>query len=163
MRLNRQAEIAISVLVACARSQGKTLRTSEIAERSDVSKDSAAQIILLLSREGFLKTRRGRFGGVALTHSPREILLGDVLRRIQPELFENCAREDNDAVSALNMIIGAAEATFLAFMDQFSIADLVGCRQDTLFDKGDRRLSEIIWAQSAPNRPRGHAAIGQFN
>lgn len=139
------------------------MRTSEIAERANASKDSTAQIILLLSREGFLETKRGRFGGVALTLSPREILLGDVLRRIQPELFENCARQDGDATTTFNMIVGAAEATFLAFMDRFSVADLVDCRKDTVLNMGDQRLNEIVWAQPALHRLARDEFIDQFN
>ncbi len=167
MRLNRQAEIAIAILVACARVSGRTMRTSEIAMRAEASKDSAAQVILLLSREGFLTTTRGRFGGVALALPPREILLGDVLRRIQPELFENCAREDDsqaDAPAAVfNMIVGAAEATFLAFMDRFCVADLLDCRKETPLDKADHRLHEIIWAQPNPRRLRQDEFVDQLN
>lgn len=163
MRLNRQSEIAIEFLVACAGLSRGTMRTGEIAERADVSKDSAAQIVLLLSRAGFLKTTRGRFGGVALTLPAREILLGEVLRRVQPDLIENCARQDGDAGRALNIIVGAAEATFLAFLDRFSIADLVDCRKHMPPGGADQRLNDIIWGQRKSDRVRHDEYAEQAN
>lgn len=152
MRLNRQTEIAIAILVVCARYSGQTLHTSDLAARIESSKDSAAQIILLLSREGFLTTTRGRFGGVVLGMPAHEILLGDVLRRIQPDLFENHTREDirimDCPIDTFSTIVGAAEATALAFMDRFSIADLVDCRKD------------LLLGQSRPQAERDHLRLG---
>lgn len=148
MRLNRQSDIAIGILTACARAPGRTIRTAEAAERADASKDSAAQIILLLAREGFLTTTRGRQGGIALAVPAREILLGDVLRRIQPDLVQNACPE-NGGGSPLNQIVGAAEATFFAFLDRFSVADLASGRTGLPVGKPDCRLTEGPWASRA--------------
>lgn len=126
---------------------------------AEASKDSAAQVIVLLSREGLLTTTRGRFGGFVCScaAAARDLAwLGDVLRRIQPELFENCTREGDsqgDAPAAVfNMIVGAAEATFLAFIDRFCVADLLDCRKEMPLDKADHRLHEIIWLQPSTRR-----------
>lgn len=129
MRLNRQSEIAIGILVACARSPMRKITTLQAAEASATTKDHAAQVVNLLVHEGFLRTERGRGGGIALAVPATEILLGDVLRRVQPDLVRHAGRDDrsghNVTISAFAAIVGAAEATFLTFMDRYSIADLL--------------------------------------
>jgi Rrf2 family protein len=132
MRLTRQSEIAIAVLATCARAAGKTVRTLEAAEGAATSKDYAAHVVNDLVHEGFLTTQRGRQGGIVLAVPPQEILLGDVLRRMQPDLVRHANIDDLDdldepgtANAAFNAIVGAAEATFLTFLDRFTVADLV--------------------------------------
>ena len=129
MRLTRQSEIAIAILAACARAAGKTMRTMEAAGAAMATKDHAAHVVNDLVHEGFLKTIRGRQGGISLAVPAKEILLGDVLRRMQPDLVRHAEARENEepatANIAFNAIVGAAEATFLTFMDRFSVADLV--------------------------------------
>ncbi|WP_192798215.1 RrF2 family transcriptional regulator [Brucella intermedia] len=129
MRLNRQSEIAIGILATCARAAGRIIRTMEAAETAATTRDHAAHVVNDLVHEGFLKTMRGRQGGIALAVPATEILLGDVLRRMQPDLVRHAevrgADEPATANTAFNAIVGAAEATFLTFMDRFTVADLV--------------------------------------
>jgi Rrf2 family nitric oxide-sensitive transcriptional repressor len=129
MRLTRQSEIAIAVLTTCARAGRKTVRTMEAAEAAATTKDHAAQVVNDLVHEGFLKTMRGRQGGIALAVPATEILLGDVLRRMQPDLVRHAEIRESDELEVASIafaaIVGAAEATFLTFMDRFTVADLV--------------------------------------
>lgn len=129
MRLTRQSEVAIAVLATCARAGGKTVRTLEAAKVAMTTKDHAAHIVNDLVHKGFLKTTRGRQGGMALAIPATEILLGDVLRRMQPDLVRHAETGDTaepaTVNAAFNAIVGAAEATFLTFMDRFTVADLV--------------------------------------
>lgn len=86
-------------------------------------------MVNLLVHEAFLRTERGRGGGIALAVPATEILLGDVLRRVQPDLVRHVRRDHlsghNANLLALAAIVGAAEARFLTFMDRYSIADLI--------------------------------------
>lgn len=129
MRLTRQSEVAIEVLATCARAGGRTVRTMEAAEVAATSKDHAAHVVNDLVHEGFLKTMRGRQGGITLAVPATEILLGDVLRRMQSDLVRHAEVRETDEPETASMafaaIVGAAEATFLTFMDRFSVADLV--------------------------------------
>ncbi|MDH6269603.1 Rrf2 family protein [Rhizobium sp. SG_E_25_P2] len=129
MRLTRHSEIAIAILTACAGAPGKTIRTTKAAGAAKTTKDYAAHVVNDLVHKGFLKTTRGCQGGIKLAVPPLDILLGDVLRRMQPDLARNAnvgvSVEPSTANAAFAAIVGAAEATFLTFMDRFSIADLV--------------------------------------
>lgn len=129
MRLTRQSEIAIAILTACAGAPGETVRTIEAAKAAQATKDHAVQVANDLVHHGFLKAIRGCQGGIKLAVPPQEILLGDVLRRMQPDLARNAKVGGSAEPSAINpaftAIVAAAEAIFLTFMDRFSIADLV--------------------------------------
>lgn len=129
MRVNRRSEIAISILSACARTPSRTIRTIQVAEAANASKDHTAQVVCALVQAGFLYALRGRNGGIRLAVAAEEILLGDVLRQMQPDATR-CAgpTETLDAgfqEYAFASISCAANATYLSFMDRFSIADLV--------------------------------------
>lgn len=157
MRLTRQCEIAIAVLATCARAGGKTVRTQEAADAAATSKDHAAHVVNDLVYESFLKTMRGRQGGIALAVPAREILLGGVLRRMQPDLVRHAevreSEEPATATNAFNAIVGAAEATFLTFMDRFSVADLVN-------DAASRRIDCLDCELLNPvRRKRDKAAV----
>ncbi len=89
MHLTRQTEIAIDILVACAISLDGTTQAPKAAKAAGASQDYASQIIPVLVREAFIKAERGRNGGISLIVPPTEILLGDVLRSVHPDLVSH--------------------------------------------------------------------------
>lgn len=129
MRLTRRSEVAIGILTACARSPMHKIRTLQAAKVAGTTKLHAAQVVNLLVHEGLLLTGRGRRGGIELAVPPQEILLGDVLRRMQPDIakYSDIRIEDQQETqrTSFNAIMEAAEVNFLGFMDRFSISDLV--------------------------------------
>lgn len=179
MRLTRETEIAIGVLVACARARGRTIRTIDAAKSTMASKDYTAQVVLSLVHEGFLKARRGRNGGLSLALPSTTIRLGDVLRRMQPDLGCHAnipeAELAETAGAAFKAIVGAAEATFLTFMDRFTVADLVsdaaGKRIDCLDcemlnparrkrDKAEPFTATLYHQEQSALRPQDETRVG---
>ncbi|MCY1666330.1 RrF2 family transcriptional regulator [Rhizobium sp. SL86] len=174
MRLTRQSEIAIAILTACAQAAGKTVRTMDVAEAAKATKDHAAQIVTDLVQQGLLKAMRGRQGGITLARPPEEILLGDVLRRMQPDLVRHTearnSAEPPGANTAFTAIVGAAEATFFTFMDRFSIADLVSeiasrrvdCLDCALLNPAHRKRDTApLYHQDQPvSDPHDEAGLG---
>jgi hypothetical protein len=83
----------------------------QATEASAATKDHAAQVVNLLVHEGFLRAERGRGGGIALAVPATEILLGDVLRRIQPDLVRHAGRDDlsghRTTIPAFAAVVGA--------------------------------------------------------
>lgn len=130
MRLTRQTEIAISILVACAKSRGSIILTADAARKAHTSKDHAAHIVRLLQQSGFLFSERGRCGGIGLAVPAEEIPLGDVLRHVQPDLVRYSQEGGDDAHEAVTVnrtfaaIATVAETTFLEIMNRYSVADL---------------------------------------
>ncbi|MBN8930863.1 MAG: hypothetical protein J0G97_02770, partial [Rhizobium pusense] len=99
----------------------------------------------------------GRQGGIALAVPATEILLGDVLRRMQFDFLRHAeigdTAEPATANTAFNAIVGAAEATFLTFMDRFTVADLVS-------DAAGKRIDGLDCELPNPaRRKRDKAAV----
>lgn len=126
MRLTRQTEIAISILVSCARRR-RQIDTNLAATEAGTSKDRAAHVVLQLSKVGWIGTRRGRFGGLTLLQPPDRILLGDVVRLTQPRAF---AFEPSDQEPLLGPLLRDLSNSMLDLLDCHSIADLVEAYRD---------------------------------
>lgn len=67
----------------------------DIAEREQLSEKYLEQIILLLSKEGLVKSVRGAKGGYHLTRSPDEITVEDILKATEGSLAPVACAEDN--------------------------------------------------------------------
>lgn len=138
MRLTRQSEVAVALLVCCARSREGHVRTDDAAQSAGTTKEHAAQIVRSLVHAGFLESVRGRNGGIRLTRNSHDIRLGGVLGHMQPDLAYHISAVTPDDATMLGALVAAAEVGFLSFMDRYSVADLVGdhepdhphCRDD---------------------------------
>lgn len=82
MRLSMKSEYAFLALIHLANrySEGTLVRVEEIAESGDIPQKFLEQILLMLKRHGFLKSRRGIGGGYSLARPPDKIPLADVIR-----------------------------------------------------------------------------------
>ncbi len=122
--LTRQAEIAIDILVLCARPQSNAPRTTRfVAELAGATKDHAAQVVAKLTRHGYLKGTRGRAGGICLARPADTMIVGDVLRLIEPSLAVEPG--DSKGSAARDAVLRAAIGSFVSIFDSFTVADLV--------------------------------------
>lgn len=128
MQLTRQSRIAVAILVACARASDRYVHTDAAAAGTGASKDHAAKVAHLLLRSGFIKSARGRNGGIRLARPAHAISLGSVLRQTQPEFAVASAETEEDAGDALAAVLAAGWAGFVQLMDAFTIADLAAGR-----------------------------------
>lgn len=127
MKLTRQAEIAIDILVSCARPQPNKPRTTRlVAEIADTTKDHAAQVVAKLSRHGYLECTRGRAGGIRLARPADTIVVGEVLRLMEPSLVLDARDDEGPTRAVLDTVLRAAVGSFVSIFDSFTIADLVG-------------------------------------
>jgi Rrf2 family protein len=126
MKLSRREEIAIAILVACARSGFEQIRTEDAAIAAETSPVQTAQVVHRLMRVGLLDTTRGRHGGIRLRRPAEDITLSDVLRAAggKTRASTQIARR-NDPLAA---IASAAEAQATQTFESFTIADLAADR-----------------------------------
>lgn len=80
MRITVSCELAFLVLVNCALSPDRILKKDEISEHFGVSRSHMAQVVHRLGIYGFIRTSRGRSGGIQLAKPAGEILLSEVVR-----------------------------------------------------------------------------------
>ncbi|WP_157016199.1 iron-responsive transcriptional regulator RirA [Mesorhizobium xinjiangense] len=136
MRLTRQTNYAIRILMYCAANDGRLSRIPEIAAAYSVSELFLFKILQPLVENGFVQTVRGRNGGVKLGKPATDITLFDVVRVTEEnfamaECFENDATECPLVDScALNSALRQALGAFFEVLAGYTIADLVKDRPD---------------------------------
>lgn len=131
MRITKRTNIAIRLLMYCAANGDRLVTKSEIAECCNVSENHLAQVINQLSQLGFLRTQRGRNGGMNLARPADQIRIGDVFRHVEGGLpiAECFADADNscplkDACRLRVALTDAAQA-FYAALDEITLDSLV--------------------------------------
>lgn len=134
MRLTRQTNYAIRMLMYCAANDGKLSRVPEIARAYGVSELFLFKILQPLVENKLVETVRGRNGGVRLGREAQNISLFDVIRVTEEnfamaECFENDATECPLVDSCgLNSALREALNAFFGVLMKYSIADLVKAR-----------------------------------
>jgi Rrf2 family iron-responsive transcriptional regulator len=134
MRLTRQTNYAVRILMYCAANQGKLSRIPEIAAAYGVSELFLFKILQPLVEARLVETVRGRNGGVRLAKPAEKITLFDVVRVTEDsfamaECFENDAAECPLVDSCgLNEALRKALGAFFEVLEGYSIDDLVKAR-----------------------------------
>ncbi|WP_313607516.1 Rrf2 family transcriptional regulator, partial [Rhizobium sp.] len=80
MRLTKQTNYAVRMLMYCAANEGKLSRIPEIARAYGVSELFLFKILQPLNKAGLVETVRGRNGGVRLGKPAEKISLFDVVK-----------------------------------------------------------------------------------
>lgn len=136
MRLTRQTNYAIRILMYCAANPNELSRIPEIAKSYSVSELFLFKILQPLAKSGLVETVRGRNGGVRLAKNAEDITLLDVVR-ITEDSFAMAECFDNDEAEcplidacALNSALRRALNAFFDVLSEYSIDDLVKARTD---------------------------------
>ena len=134
MRLTRQTNYAIRILMYCAANEGRLSRIPEIAAAYSVSELFLFKILQPLVENKLVQTVRGRNGGVRLGKPAAEITLFDVVRVTEDnfamaECFENDSAECPLVDScALNEALHKALGAFFEVLESYTIEDLASAR-----------------------------------
>ena len=105
--------------------------TSDVAHHYHISQNHLMKVIQRLVAGGFVKTTRGRGGGLQLALPPREINIGAVVRAIEDfDHFVECfdlATNRCAAIRACGLkgILAGGIAALLAHLDRHTLEDLV--------------------------------------
>lgn len=136
MRLTKQTNYAIRVLMYCAANDGKLSRVTEIAAAYSVPEMYLFKILQPVVENGMLETVRGRNGGVRLAKPASQITLFDVVR-VTEDNFSMAECFSGDATDcplidacALNAALRRALGAFFEVLESVSIEDLIRERPD---------------------------------
>ena len=136
MRLTRQTNYAIRILMYCAANDGRLSRIPEIASAYSVSELFLFKILQPLVVARLVETVRGRNGGVKLGRAAEDINLFDVVR-VTEENFAMAECFENDAVDCplvdscgVNAALREALNAFFEVLARYTIRDLVVKRPD---------------------------------
>ncbi len=84
--LSMKAKYAIKSLVKMAKNKDTLLQSKEIAKAENLPSKFLESILSDLKKYGFIKSKRGAQGGYYLATEPKNIMMGDVLRKIDGPL-----------------------------------------------------------------------------
>jgi Rrf2 family nitric oxide-sensitive transcriptional repressor len=129
MRLTRYTDYAMRVLLHLAARDDGLASIGEIATAYGISQNHLMKVVQDLGRAGFLRTVRGRGGGVALARPADQIVLGHVVRQTEDGFqLVDCANCLIAPACTLPRALNEATAAFIAVLDKYTIADLMDRR-----------------------------------
>jgi len=133
MRFTRHTDYAIRMLMYLGlKRDGELGRIREIADSYGISENHLMKVAHRLGQAGFIETLRGRQGGLRLARDPASINLGDVVRRCEEDMalvecFDPAGNTCPIApVCALPAVLDEALSAFLAVLDRYTLADMLG-------------------------------------
>lgn len=90
MRITSSVEYATRLMTALAREHGGApVSADKLAGADNIPADYVSQLLVKLRRAGIVESRRGSSGGYALAKAPAAIKLGDIVRAVDGEVFED--------------------------------------------------------------------------
>ena len=131
MRLTVYTDYALRVLMYLAIHPEPKPTIGEIASSYAVSRNHLMKVVYELGVAGYIETVRGKGGGLRLARSPESIVLGEVIRRTEPDMALVPCFDPVNTVCAitpackLRVALHQARAAFLDVLDSYTLADLV--------------------------------------
>jgi Rrf2 family transcriptional regulator, nitric oxide-sensitive transcriptional repressor len=131
MRLTQYTDYSLRVLMYLGLKQDELSTIKEISEKYKISQNHLMKVVHQLGRHGFIHTTRGRNGGIRLAAAPKEINVGDVVRKCEDDmrLVECFDAKTNTCpisnVCGLAGMVDEALSAMLAVLDKKTLADVL--------------------------------------
>jgi len=131
MQLTRHTDYALRVLMYLAKQPDVLSSVSEIANFYSVSRNHLVKVVQGLTEAGYVKTTRGKHGGMQLACEAKDISVGSVVRKMENhfnivECFEvstdGCCIESS---CGLKGVIQRATNNFLKELDKATLQDVL--------------------------------------
>jgi Rrf2 family nitric oxide-sensitive transcriptional repressor len=130
MRLTRYTDYAMRVLLKLGAEPDRLFSIAEVATAYQISQNHLMKITNDLVNAGYLRSVRGRNGGIALARPPAQINVGAVIRHTEMEFdLVDCAHCVIAPACGLTEALNKAVAAFLAVLDGYTLADLLGRKE----------------------------------
>ncbi|HUJ85777.1 MAG TPA: Rrf2 family transcriptional regulator [Burkholderiales bacterium] len=132
MQLTRFTDYSLRVLLYVGRAKGRICTMAEIAAYFGISLEHLRKVVHRLARLGYLRSCRGRSGGLLLGRDADAIRLGEVIVAMEEDL----SIIDCEALAcvllpdcALKIELDRAGRAFLAALNEKTLADVLGSRR----------------------------------
>jgi Rrf2 family protein len=129
--LSQKARYALRAMIELARADTQ-VTAGELAERADAPRKFLEAILLSLSREGLVISRRGKFGGYVLGRTAETISFAEIIRLVDGPLaltpcvsrtaFRRCEDCRDLATCALREALLRARDATAAVLEGYSLA-----------------------------------------
>lgn len=132
MQLTKFSDYSLRVLMFLARRTGVHTTIREIADAHQISENHLMKVVQQLSKRGYVRTVRGKGGGISLSRPAAEISVGALVRDVEPLTPAECFVPDYDGSCklypncGLRGALSAAQESFLTTLDDYHLSDIVG-------------------------------------
>ena len=130
MRLTLSTDYALRLLMLVGLEPDRLVTIEEVADRFHISKNHLMKVAYQLGQAEYLETVRGRNGGLRLGKAPEQIVVGEVVRTMEPD-FAVVECEDPTGYCkiapccALRSAMRKAVQAFLTKLDEYTLEDLL--------------------------------------
>lgn len=134
MHLKRYTDYSLRVLLYLGLHSERLVTIAEIAATYGISKNHLMKVVKDLVSEGFVKSVKGKSGGLLLARPAEGINIGEVVRKMEAD-FEvvECLGEKNTCriipACRLKGALREAGQRFLEALDPYTLADILSNRQ----------------------------------
>jgi len=131
LRHTSYSDYALRLMMYLATHTERLCTIDEVADVYAISRHHLTKLAFELGKGGFIKTVRGRYGGLTMTRDPASITIGEVIRYTEEDFaLVECFRAGSNGcvitpACRLRGVFSKALAAYLAVLDQFTLADLV--------------------------------------
>lgn len=136
MKLTRHTDYALRILMyAALQPEGQLLSIREVTDTYSLSRNHVMKIVQKLGHEGYLTTVRGKGGGFTLAKPARAINLGELVRCMETTMKVVECDQPLCRLSPgceLKRVFAEAVTAFMAVLNRYSLADLVGHRSELM-------------------------------
>lgn len=133
MKISSKGEYALRSLIVLGEQEGELITIKDISVKTLVPVQYLEQILLLLKSHGYVKSKRGIYGGYMLKKESHDIHIGEVIRQLEGPLapmscvsltaYEYCPLEDQGCVLQPLWALLREEMAFI--LDQVTLKDLI--------------------------------------
>ena len=130
MRHTSYSDYALRMLMYLAVHPDRLCTIDEIARAYAISRNHLMKLAFELGRAGYIRTVRGRSGGLALGRPAESIVVGDVIRHTEEDFaLVECFRPERNECAItpgcrLRSVFANALAAYLSVLDGYTLADL---------------------------------------
>jgi Rrf2 family nitric oxide-sensitive transcriptional repressor len=131
LRHTSYSDYALRLMMYLATHPERLCTIEEVADVYDISRNHLTKLAFELGKAGFIKTVRGRYGGLTMVRDPASIGIGEVIRHTEEDfaLVECFRAGKNQCVITpacrLRSVFSKALAAYLTVLDEYTLADLV--------------------------------------
>lgn len=129
MQLTKYTDLSLRVMMHLAiRDDGSLATIKEVSELYNVSRNHMVKVVHNLATLGYIDSTAGRNGGIKLAVPAHEIVVGDIVRAVEPSLhLIDCESQKCPITSAclLKEALDESMKAFLKVLDSYTISDLV--------------------------------------
>jgi Rrf2 family nitric oxide-sensitive transcriptional repressor len=131
MRLTAFTDYCLRALIFVALKGDELATIDEIAERYRINRNHLVKVVFRLSQLGYLRTLRGKGGGIRLADDPAKLNLGRLVRQTEQDFsLVECFRERDcqcviETACVLKSALRGALEAFFAVLDGYTLADLI--------------------------------------